>query len=266
MTKHVYGLAMLALVSGCGGKAARPPETPPPTSTPEPALAPKRSMQMQGQLGSVDPKAFDSAFEAVLGDLQRCHTQRLQRLRWLSGDVKIFLRLGEDGAVHQAFFEDTTLGDRETEVCMLHVITEKRWPPPMGGEGEVHKSLGFDAPGNVRAPISWTSDEITPALVANNATIRACRGRVVGSFKATAYVVAGSPVSKNGGAKKSNKPKPATKAERREASKPRGHIVAVGVAPPGQEGLDAIDCLVDALKQMPVPSPGASTAKVTFSL
>lgn len=221
-------------------------------------------MRIEGQLGSVDPRAFDAAFQAVLGDLQRCHIERLQRIRYLAGDLKIFLRLAEDGAVKQAFVEDSTLGDHEAEACILQIVGAKRWPAPLGGEGEVHKSVGFDAPGNVRAPTVWGSDQITPALVANNAKIRACRGGIVGTFKATGYVVAGPPPRPKGGDKGGK-----TKAKPvggRRPSKPSGHLVAVGIAPPGREGTEVIGCLVEALKQMSIPSPGADVAKVTFSL
>ncbi len=268
---NVYALAalLLGLLAACGGKGRPPEAAPAPSKTETKPAAPERSMQMQGQLGSLDPQAFDRSFAALLGDLQRCHAQNLQRIRWLAGDVKIFLRLGEDGAVRQGFFADSTLGDHETEACMMHVLVAARFPPPTGGEGEVHKSLGFDAPGNVRTPLAWSSDEITPSLVVNNAKIRACRGSVAGAFKATAYVVDGSAVkppaprakgaagrTRKGG-KRESPPKDA---------KLRGRILAVGIAPPSHQGIEAIECLVNALKQMPVPSPGSSVAKVTFSL
>jgi hypothetical protein len=228
-------------------------------------------MQVAGQLGSMDPMAFDRAFDGMLGELQKCHTQRLQRIRWLAGDVKFFLRIGEDGSTRYGFMEDSTLGDRDAESCMMRVLLDAHWPQPRGGEAEVRKSIGFDAPGDVKAPVSWGSDEITPALTANNAQIRACRKSIDGSFKATAYVVAGPPAgssadrAKAAPGKKSGK-REAPKRGKRPDTKPHGHFLTIGIAPPSKEGLESIDCLIDTLKQMPVPSPGSSPAKVTFSL
>lgn len=262
-------LALALFASACGGSAPPPAEAAPPAATATEPGPPKQAMHLEGQLGSMDPREFDAAFNTVLTDLQRCHTQRLEHIRWLSGDVKIFLRVGEDGTARYGYFEDTTLGDRDTESCMMQALLSAHWPKPIGGEAEVRKSIGFDAPSDVRAPVAWSSDEITPALVAANAKIRACRGRVAGSFKATAYVVpappgkAPPPPPKRKGSKAG---RAAPKRGKSEPAKAHGRILSVGIAPPSAEALESIDCLVDALKQMPVPSPGSYAAKVSFSL
>ncbi len=260
MTAAALALTFIVLCVGCGGSEARPPEAPP-APEPEKPAEPERSMQVQGQLGSIEPRAVDAAFNSVLEAVQRCHTDRLKTHQWLSGDVKIFLRLGEDGAMRYGFIEDTTLGDRDAESCIMHVMSEARWPQPRGGEAEVRKSVGFDAPSTGRPPVIWASEEITPSLVANNAKIRTCRGRVAGSFKATAWVIP-APPEKPAARGKTGK----RKAPKRGKTEQRGRIVTVGIAPPNREGLESIDCLVETLKQMNVPSPGSSVAKVTFSL
>jgi hypothetical protein len=38
------------------------------------------------------------------------------------------------------------------------------------------------------------------------------------------------------------------------------------MAPPDEQGEDAVDCIVDVLKQAKFPSPGSWPAKVTFTL
>ena len=45
-----------------------------------------------------------------------------------------------------------------------------------------------------------------------------------------------------------------------------GSVLAVGVTPPDEPGVEDVDCLVSALKQATFPSPGSWPAKVTFAL
>ena len=57
--------------------------------------------------------------------------------------------------------EDTSLGDHETESCMIHVMTDASWPHPEGGDAEVKNSFGFDPPGGMSSPEPWASDAVT---------------------------------------------------------------------------------------------------------
>lgn len=269
--KAARTLVLFVLLGGCGGTPPPPPQAATTAEAPAPEAGPQRSMQLEGQLGSMDPREFDKAFDGVLSQLQRCHTQRLEQIRWLSGDVTFFLRVGEDGRVRHAYLEQTTLGDRATELCMMHVLLDTPWPKPAGGEAEVRKSLGFDAPNDVRAPTTWSSDEITSSLAAESAKIRACRASASGAFTATAYVVPagaakGPPPRPKAAAGKKKGGRQAAPSRGKPDPKSRGRVLAVGMAAPNADGANSIDCLVDALKQMPVPSPGSYAAKVTFSL
>ncbi len=228
-------LCAIAL-SACGG-APPPPAEP----TPEPALRKSRGpkMQMQSELGSIDQAEVEKVLQKAQGKLQECHKRGLKHTDYLAGDVKIFLRISEQGRVKYAYLEESTLGDRDTERCMLTALEAQAWPAPEGGEAEVRKGLGFDAPGDVRAPTSWPSDKIVQALGKAEDELHKCRHGVSGTFKATVYV---------------------------EPDGKHGKVHAVGVTPPNKDGSDKVDCMVRALKSMKVPSPGSYAAKVTFSL
>ena len=45
-----------------------------------------------------------------------------------------------------------------------------------------------------------------------------------------------------------------------------GKFKSLGVAAPNKEGAEKVDCLVDALKNLSLPSPGSYAAKVKFAL
>ena len=230
--------ASATVLVACG---SAPPPKPTESST-EPSA--RRSsggpkLQMKTELGEIDPAAVEATMQRAQGKLASCHHDGLRRVEYLGGDVKFFLRIGEDGRIRYGYFEDSTLGDSDTERCILDVLEAQAWPKPKGGEAEVRKSFGFDAPGDVRAPTSWPSDKIVTALGKAEDDVRKCRKGIEGSFKVTAYV---EPDGKN------------------------GKVQAVGVTPPNKEGVEKIECLIKTVKSMKVPSPGSYAAKVSFVL
>jgi hypothetical protein len=228
---------LLSLLLGCGG--SEPPAKEPEAAPQEVAEHRGPKLQIQTELGSIDPAKTEATFARLQSGFMRCYAAGQKRLEFLSGDVKIFVRVKQDGAAKFAYLVDGTLGDRKTERCMLELASNTAWPVPEGGEAEVQKSLGFDAPGDVRAPTDWSSDKVSAALGHHASEISKCKEGVSGSFRATAYV---EPAGKD------------------------GQIAAVGVAPPSAEGELKVDCLVDVVRRMKLPSPGSYAAKVTFNL
>jgi hypothetical protein len=249
------------------------PREPVAREVPAPAAAnaprePERVMRVEGQLGSIEPAAVDAVFDRELSALLKCHAARVRQLRALAGDVKVVLRIGEDGRARYAYVEDTSLGDHVTEQCILHVLSEAAWPRPVGGEAEVRKSFGFVAPGAPRSPVPWTLEDVKEAVGPSQTKIRTCRAGVTGVFTATAYITAGAPVVKSPEHHKPprKKPSPQKHAKKTKPTPAGGHIVAVGIAAPGPDGVAAIDCLVETLKETPMPNPGPRGAKVTWAL
>ena len=222
-------------------------------------------MRVGGQLGSIDPGAVKKTFNQLLPALQQCHVDGLTRVRYLGGEVKLVLRIGEDGKARYAYLEDSSLGDHEAEACMMHASTDIAWPRPDGGEAEVKNSFEFDPPAGSPAQEAWGSDAIAVQLLEQRAKIRSCRGKAQGAFKATAYVVRGPALKKT--------PPPRTRPKHPKPKNPpppppelRGRILAVGIAPPGPDSSDAVDCLAKVILEMRVTTPRAAAAKVTFSL
>ncbi|WP_394822767.1 AgmX/PglI C-terminal domain-containing protein [Pendulispora albinea] len=224
----------------CGGaqQEARSPDAEAETTSQR--VRPQSSgMQVSTELGSIDSRAVEQTFWRLQSKLQGCYKNGLKRVEYLEGDIKVFLRVGQDGTVRYGYFEDSTLGDRESEKCMMDVLTSASWPKPQGGEAEVRNSFGFDAPGDVRAPVAWNADRVNESLGKNAEGIRKCKEGVSGRFRATAYV---------------------------EPDGRGGKVQAASVVPPSKEGADKVDCLVDAIRGLSLPSPGSYAAKVSFDL
>jgi hypothetical protein len=224
-----------ALLPGCSS----PPPKVAPVVAPPPPPPPHRAMGVSSELGQIDEAATIKTFDRVRPALMKCYTTGLDRLEYLAGDVKFFMRVKADGHVHWVFMQQSSIGDRATEKCMLDVLTATQWPLPEGGEAEVHQGLGFDAPQGVRPPTSWSTDRVAAALGKHAKDFAACKGGESGSFNVTAYV------AKKGAA---------------------GRVLAAGGAASTTLAADKIDCLLDVVTAMKLPSPGSYPAKVSFSL
>jgi hypothetical protein len=269
----VSGLVLAGLV-GCGG--APPPKVEEPVKDEGSHERKGPNLAMSQELGSIDQRAVEKTFaNLVQGPLENCHKQGRDRVEVLTGDVKVFLRIDGNGKVKYGFFEDSTLGDRDTEKCVLGVFSSTTWPKPEGGEAEVRSGFGW-GPGGEREPTTWSSDKVTTALVESKHVkkdVDKCKGSVKGDFRVTAYVEPGGADhadigtdSSESKAKPGAKPKPAASHAKPGGGGEVGHFKAIGMAAPNKEGAEKVDCLVEALKSLELPSPGSYMAKVTFSL
>ena len=247
--RSVWSLAGVLLVA-CGGAPPPPPvEAAPP---PPPVRAEPTVVQASQELGSIDEMATNHTFEGLTSKFLDCQKQGMERVEFLAGDARFFLRIAQDGTVRWAYLEDSTLGDRDTEKCMLQVVSSAHWPQPDGGEAEVQKSISFDS-GDARPPVSWRSDKVANVLLQEGSDALKCKGATRGTFKVTAYVQPGDP---DAHPHKGHK----------HAETAHGKVMAVGVAPPNKDGESKSDCIVDAVKDWKMPSPGGYAAKVTFTL
>jgi hypothetical protein len=236
MTKRTRASSFLVLaLAACGAATQEAKE-------PEPVAAPTREperpkLAVAQELGSIDPDQVQKVWNRLRTDFDNCRKAGQDRVEYLHGDVKFFLRVGPDGAVKWTFLEDSNLGDRDTEKCLLGVITAASWPKPEGGDAEVRNSIGFDPEG--RPPASWSTDKIAAVLGKNDKDLHRCKGREKATFHVTLYV---APSHKD------------------------GKVQAVGASVPNKDGAEKIDCIVGEVKGWKMPSPGSWGAKVEFRI
>ncbi len=229
-----FALALaVATAPACGGSA-------PPPGTPAKAVSEERDVPVQAstsaEIGGLNEEKVDKTFQRALSDIQRCLDDGSKRVEFLGGSVAFFLKIDADGKVDHAHLEKSTIGDRDTEKCMLDSLRSKKWPKPVGGmHGLARKSFDFDPPNDVRAPTSWDGEHVSDAVGKLSRKVSACK-KGGGTFEATLYV--GTD----------------------------GSVMAAGVTPPNEAGESDVDCLVATLKSATLPSPGSWPAKVTFSL
>jgi hypothetical protein len=284
MIRSLIGTALVVSLVACGGD--------PPAKNPNDQLDAPPTVEQGGghkgggaggpqvgqELGSMDQRAVEKMFNNLLnGPLEKCHQAGRGRIDYLSGDVKLFTRVSAEGTVKYGYFEDSTIGDRDTEKCVLDALKNAAWPKPIGGEGEVRNAMSW-TPGSERQPSPWAAEKVTGAL--DNAANKAIKAQVetckagTSGFKVTAYVepgelepAAAAEPEPKGGKKPPGKPDPKKKGKPAEPEAEHGgKFKAIGMAAPNKDAAEKIDCLVDALKQLPLPSPGSYAAKVSFTL
>jgi hypothetical protein len=228
------GLTLAASMSvGCGGE--EPPPQAPQAVHEAPAPARPR-LKTTSELGDVDPGEVTKAFKALDESFTDCQKRGLDRVEMLAGSVKFFLRIGADGAAKWAYFEESDVGDRDTEKCLLDVVMNARWPKPNGGDAEARYTMELPLQAT-RPPNDWASDKVAAALGKHGDAIDRCKSGVSARFHATMYVG------------------------------PGGHVLAAGVATSSKDGAEKADCLAKALVTMKgLPSPGSWPAKVSFGL
>lgn len=230
-------IALALLAFGCGGEAPAPK-----TASHDDQAVERHSRggpDVSSEIGALDEDKVDATFSHALGAFERCLKDGAGRVEFLGGSVSFYVKIDAEGKLAHAHLEQSTLGDRDTEKCMIGALRAKSWPRPVGGKsGLARKSFDFDPPNDVRPPAELSQEFIDKTLSKRELRdkIHECKNGETGTFTVTMYIDT------------------------------EGHALGVGVAPPDEAGEDDVDCLVDALKQAEFPSPGSWAGKIQFAL
>src|SRR5262245_50274399 len=111
-------VSLLVLAAAC---AKAPPPRRPVVAAPAPtteAIDPGPT-SMEAEIGGMNEDAMDDAFNALGSPLQRCLEDGLSRVNELGGHFKLSLRIDRQGSTKWVYLSESTLGDRETEKCVL---------------------------------------------------------------------------------------------------------------------------------------------------
>ena len=137
------------LLAGCGGSAAQGDAAPDLLVTRGSASsrANDEGMAATATVGGLDRRAVQRTFAQAFSEIRGCVDRGRQRLPYLGGEVGLAIRIGPTGQLVAAELSRSTLGDAETERCILRALRARRWPRPVGGQiGEASQSYGFEPP------------------------------------------------------------------------------------------------------------------------
>ena len=193
-------------------------------------------MSIEGQLGTIAPANVRRVMHDAEAALMSCYTRRVEALPCLAGRVELRLRVSEDGAVRWAIPTRSTLGDRDTERCMVEAASALRFEPPCGGEAEVTTALDMEGGPDRRPATDWAAQRVEVALRARRTALAACRRGDRSPLQVTVYVA------------------------------PDGSVAAAGAALASQESAAMTDCVLREVQALRLPTPGSWYARTTVTI
>ena len=231
ITSPLLLVGLMALA--CGKQAATEAEAPSADDDREEGDA--GGMEMIQEFGGMNEEKVNRTVKKLYPSLSECLMKGFERVDFLGGEVAFLVKVNSAGVAESALAERSTLGDYESERCMLETLKASHWPKPVGGKiGLARTSITFDPPGDVRPPVVWSSDDVKEALQEHSADFAACGPG--GPFEITAYVATS------------------------------GRVLAAGISHDDDAGEATASCVIQAVEGMTFASPGSWPAKVTFRL
>lgn len=236
---HLCRLALLTLLSGCGGGPTPQPEVAPHVAreTTPPQAASRRSdssMEVSGLIGTVSPAEVQRTMERQLGRFQRCFFTGMKEVPFLSGRAEFDFRIGARGTVTSVSLHDSSVGHLATEACLLSRAAAAEFPAPRGGDAaEFRWGFEIDDTGGVRPPVPWAAANLEAQRPELAALLETCGVR---SATLTLYV------------------------------NPGGQVIASGIASATDTARPALRCVADAATAIVMTDPGSYAAKVTLQL
>jgi hypothetical protein len=190
----------------------------------------------ESEIGGLSQEDVSEHFMALRPRLEDCVRRASGRMRALGGRVNVRMRLDREGQVRWAYLNESTLGNRDAELCVLRLVKSRSWPKPLSGEGLAETSFEVE-PAEPPTDLSGFKGRLLAERA--RAATRRCRKGVPGDFRATAYIAKS------------------------------GSVLSAGVAPSNEQAEAASDCVVDALRGLrvgPLAGNQKPAAKISFDL
>lgn len=234
-TKSVWAWSLLFLAIGCG-KSAEPEYVAHDEDTrgDERPEEPNDGLAVEGLLGTLGRDEIQQGLEPRMDRFAGCFGQRSRAVPMIGGKADLSFRIAVDGSVRLVHLRGSTIGDRETERCLLTVARSAKFKRPRGGEAEFAWPLEMDPPSNVRPPVPWGPEQVDSAVSSQAAEVVETCGAA--GARVTAYVGRG------------------------------GKVITVGASIDEPESEAILDCVVERVSAWSMPDPGSYPAKVTFDL
>jgi hypothetical protein len=230
----LVGWALVIAVAGCGSNPPPPVKSEPkeaPAATQENASAPAA----RSEIGGLNEEAVARVFERMNEDVQNCFAKGTSKVGGFGGHIKMKLRINSEGALKYAYMSESSIGDRDTEKCLLDAARAKSWPLPVGGDGLAERAYDVDPPSPVKE-IDPKRYKVALALVGKETAKCRKNGTWGKVFRVTAYL------------------------------RYDGLPVTAGIAPPNEKGEDVVDCMVKIIKKVKFGGIGRRLGKMSFDL
>lgn len=219
---------MLVTAGAC---TSAPIAGPPPTAAPEAERREEASFEQS--VGAMNEHDVERAFGKLQAAVSRCVARGAARVEAIGGSFELSLRILPTGETESAHLSRSTLGDRETERCILQAALDKTWPRPKGGVGEASHEYTIESS---VAVTEWTSGRLKPVMPQIHEKVAKCVMPLAGTWHATLYI------------------------------SQSGRVASSGVAPPDAQSAEQADCLVAVLNKFRFGPQRSKLSKVSFTI
>ncbi len=194
----------------------------------------KPAAQFEQAVGAMNERDVTRAFHKFERTVLKCVTEGASRVEGIGGRFRLQLRITTKGGARSAFLSESTLGDRDTEQCILHGARAKRWPSAKGGVGEASHDFAVESSVSVT---EWQSRRLRPVMSKIYQKVAKCVMPLNGRrWQATLYI------------------------------RRNGRVATSGVAPPSAEQSKQADCLVKELNRFRFGPQRSELTKVSFTI
>lgn len=191
------------------------------------------SLSVTGIRGTLSQEEIQRALEPRMPKLSRCLAKRMGAVEWLAGDMKLSFHVARDGSVLGVSALSSSIGDCETERCLLEVAAGTRFHAPHGGEADFAWPFEVPLDSSIAAPSERPAEQVAEQVSAHASEAKAECGE--GTYAVTAYV------------------------------HPEGRVLAAGVTSAEGTSADALDCVAAAVLAWTF-APAEAPAKIHFDL
>jgi hypothetical protein len=237
----MFGLSIVTFfVLACGGAAdsGRLAEPTIDYGGGPPKRARRGGMNVSGIMGTINTNRIQEIFELRLLRFERCFTEREREIAFIGGRIEFYFRVDLDGRVVWVNPKSSTIGDRQTERCLMDIVKRTRFPVPRGG-GEAEVAWSFEREPNPEVQLPVEADEYSMvSFISENAESLSACNVGTSSITVNAYIA------------------------------PGGTIMSAGASISGREPADEmmLDCVTDAVAGWVMPDPGVTASKFSFNL
>lgn len=227
----VAELSWMMVLVGAGACTSAPVVEPKPTPAPVPVKREEASFEQS--VGALNEHDVERAFGKLQKAVSLCVASGATRVEAIGGSFELSLRIGPHGETASAHLSRSTLGDRETERCILQAAAAKTWPRPKGGVGEATHEYAIESS---VAVTEWTSGRLKPVMPQIHEKVAKCVMPLAGKWHATLYI------------------------------RQSGRVASSGVAPPNADSGEQADCLVGVLNKFRFGPQRSKLSKVSFTI
>jgi hypothetical protein len=224
-------LGCAALVTGC---ASAPPPKPVVVKDAAPVAqaVDQGPTSLESEIGGMNEFAVENRFKSLMKPIVKCFEGGSSRVEQLGGGFTVSFRVDRAGKTRWAYMKASTIGDRDTESCILDLVRGETWPKPLSGEGLAEKSMEIEP---AKVPHTVDVKRMTTVLKLVQKRAATCRKGVRGAFLATVYL------------------------------RPNGRVLTVGVATPNEKADAAADCITAEIRKLKF-TPTGKLAKMSFEI